>query len=70
MYKTGNTFTGTTKLEFNDAQATTWADNAVPNDSVSCFSNISGVDDDGADIPTSTFTPSRRLAVQDFNSCE
>lgn len=61
-----NVFTGTELLEFNDAQATTWADNTIP-DGV-CLKNISGIDDEGLTVPESTFT-SATNGVPDPSNC-
>ena len=54
----GNTFTGTTELEFFNAQSTTWSDNSLPSSGV-CVDNISS--DKGSSVPKSTFTGSSGL---------
>lgn len=47
----GNTFTGTTELQFFDAQATIWSGNTIP--SGACLDIVD--EDDGEVIPLSTF---------------
>lgn len=48
----GNTFTGTEEFTFHDAQATSWFDNDVQGSP--CLNIV--LEDDGSDIPESTFT--------------
>ena len=51
-------FTGTTELEFFDAQDTQWSGNTLPDSGV-CVDNISS--DDGESVETSTFVGSDEL---------
>lgn len=53
-----NEFTGTTELEFFDAQGTVWSDNTLPSSGV-CVDNISI--DDGQSVDESTFASSSGL---------
>ena len=53
-----NEFTGTTELEFFDAQGTVWTGNTLPSSGV-CVDNITS--DDGISIDESTFTSSDGL---------
>lgn len=52
LLRAGNEFTGTAEVEFYDAQNTHWAGNEVP--STACLDNVT--EDDGEDVPVSTFT--------------
>lgn len=56
-----NLFTGTTELEFFDAQATVWSGNTIP--SGVCIDNISS--DDGNSITESTFVSSDGLPTDE-----
>eukprot|EP00752_Nemacystus_decipiens_P009061 g8090.t1 len=55
---TNNEFTGTTELEFFDAQGTVWSGNTIPSSGV-CVDNITS--DDGNAITPSTFASSSGL---------
>ncbi len=65
-YSPDNEFYGTTLLEFNDAQETTWTDNSIP--SGVCLKNISGIDDEGLTVTESTFT-SATNGLPDPSNC-
>ena len=53
-----NEFTGTTELEFFDAQGTVWSGNTIPSSGV-CVDNITS--DNGESVPLSTFASSDGL---------